>query len=104
MPATVADLLKRYRFTSGAKFRLSNCDPDDESGAHLKARAGDLLAEKVERIRALQEILYAQDLWALLLIFQAMDAAGKDSAIKHVLSCVNPHGVSVHSFKVPSPE
>jgi PPK2 family polyphosphate:nucleotide phosphotransferase len=104
MPATVAELLRRHRVNVGSRFRLANCDPDDDCGAHLKARAGDLLAETVERIRVLQEILYGQDLWSLLLIFQAMDAAGKDSAIKHVLSCVNPHGVQVHSFKVPSSE
>jgi PPK2 family polyphosphate:nucleotide phosphotransferase len=104
MAARVADLLKRHRVTHGAKFRLADCDPDDDGGAHLKTQADDLLAQTVEQIRALQEMLYAEDLWALLLIFQAMDAAGKDSAIKHVLSCVNPHGVSVHSFKVPSPE
>jgi PPK2 family polyphosphate:nucleotide phosphotransferase len=104
MPTRVADLLKRYRVDNGARFRLESHDPNDDAGAHLKARAGELLAEEVERIRALQEILYAEDLWALLLVFQALDAAGKDSAIKHVLSCINPHGVQAHSFKAPTSE
>jgi PPK2 family polyphosphate:nucleotide phosphotransferase len=100
----LAALCKRHRVANGATFRLENHDPDDDCGIHLKERAKELLAEQVERIRTLQEILYAQDRWALLLVFQAMDAAGKDSAIKHVLSCVNPHGVQVHSFKVPTAE
>src|SRR5215216_4263635 len=87
-----------YRVTNGAKFRLKDVDPDE------KAEAGEALAEGVELLKELQDKLYAQDRWAILIIFQAMDAAGKDSAIKHVMSGVNPQGCEVSSFKAPSAE
>ncbi|MBX3259575.1 MAG: polyphosphate kinase 2 family protein [Labilithrix sp.] len=99
------ELVDRYRVTDGRGFRLKHRDPADLAG-HLVARdrANALLAEGVERLTRLQEKLYAQDRWALLCVFQAMDAAGKDGTIKHVMSGVNPQGVQVTSFKAPGPE
>ena len=97
-------LAKRYRISNASRFRLSSIDPQDASGAALKDRAGELLAESVARMAALQERLYAQDRWAVLLIFQALDAAGKDGIIKHVMSGLNPQGCEVHAFKTPSAE
>ncbi len=95
----------RYRVRPGGKFRLGDHDPADTAGLHLeKPRARELLQAGVEHLTDLQGKLYAQDRWALLLIFQAMDAAGKDGTIKHVLSGVNPQGVEVFSFKTPSAE
>lgn len=95
-----------YRVTSGKKFRLADFDPGDTQ--HLtsedKSRAKEALDSGVEALAELQKMLYAQDRWAVLLIFQAMDAAGKDSAIKHVMSGVNPQGCQVFSFKAPSNE
>ncbi len=101
-----AKLLKPFRVTAGAKFRLKQVDPDDTLGLddEFKEEARELLATGIERLRELQEKLYAQDRWALLLVFQAMDAAGKDSTIKHVMSGVNPQGVEVQSFKQPTHE
>ena len=95
-----------YRLGDGKKFRLKDVDPDDTGDltAEDKPRAKEALALGVELLAELQERLYAQDRWAVLLIFQAMDAAGKDGAIKHVMSGVNPQGCQVHSFKAPSPE
>jgi PPK2 family polyphosphate:nucleotide phosphotransferase len=95
-----------YRLTDGKKFRLEDIDPGDtgELRSEDKPQAKEALAEGVETLAALQERLYAQDRWAILLIFQAMDAAGKDGAIKHVMSGVNPQGCQVHSFKAPSSE
>ena len=95
-----------YRLADGDKFRLKAIDPEDtgELTSEDKPQAKEALAEGVETLAALQERLYAQDRWAILLIFQAMDAAGKDSAIKHVMSGVNPQGCQVHSFKAPSAE
>jgi len=95
-----------YRVTNGAKFRLEDVDPDDthDFGADGKAEAEDALAEGVGLLSKLQDKLYAEDRWAILVIFQAMDAAGKDSAIKHVMSGVNPQGCEVSSFKAPSAE
>jgi PPK2 family polyphosphate:nucleotide phosphotransferase len=95
-----------YRVTSGKQFSLRQFDPDDIGSfkKHGKADAEKLLADGVEALSALQELLYASDTWSVLLVFQAMDAAGKDSAIKHVMSGVNPQGCQVHSFKAPSPE
>src|SRR5512143_764986 len=98
-------LLRKYRVTKGRKFRLKDHSPADTG--HLaadKKEAGALLQKDIERLAALQDKLYAQDRWAVLLIFQAMDAAGKDSAIKHVMSGVNPQGCEVFSFKVPTSE
>ena len=103
MPLT--KVLRRFRIDKPDKFRLADYDPADTCGLDLeKAEAKAMLANGVERLAALQEKLYAQDRWAVLAIFQAMDAAGKDGAIKHVMSGVNPQGVQVHSFKAPSHE
>ena len=95
-----------YRTTKGKKFRLADIDPADTQGfeSEDKPRAKEALQMGVEALAELQEMLYAQDRWAVLLIFQAMDAAGKDSAIKHVMSGVNPQGCQVYSFKAPSSE
>lgn len=95
-----------YRVTKGAKFRLQDVDPDDtlDFEPEEKAQAEDALKCGVELLSKLQDKLYAQDRWAILIIFQAMDAAGKDSAIKHVMSGVNPQGCEVSSFKAPSAE
>ena len=95
-----------YVVDSGKKFRLKNCDPADTAGfgSVAKPAAREALEMGVETLAKLQDILYAQDRWAVLLIFQAMDAAGKDGAIKHVMSGVNPQGCQVASFKAPSSE
>ena len=98
-------LASRFSIADGRRFRLGSVKPDDMRGfSATKEQAESLLAEAVERIAARQETLYAQDQWSVLLIFQAMDAAGKDSAIKHVFSGINPQGVQVFSFKAPSVE
>jgi PPK2 family polyphosphate:nucleotide phosphotransferase len=86
------------------EFRLKQIDPDDTAGLKSKEKARDWLEKGIVRLSELQEKLYAQDRWALLLIFQAMDAAGKDGTIKHVMSGVNPQGCQVFSFKAPSEE
>jgi PPK2 family polyphosphate:nucleotide phosphotransferase len=93
-----------YRVTDGKKFRLKDVDPSDtgEVTSEDKPRAKELLEDGVEVLAELQDVLYAQDQWSILLIFQAMDAAGKDGAIKHVMSGVNPQGCQVFSFKGPS--
>jgi PPK2 family polyphosphate:nucleotide phosphotransferase len=95
-----------YRVTDGARFRLKDFDPDDtgELGSQDKPRAMAAFSAGIEALSALQERLYAQDRWAVLLIFQALDAAGKDGAIKHVMSGVNPQGCQVSAFKAPSNE
>jgi PPK2 family polyphosphate:nucleotide phosphotransferase len=99
------DIVRRYRVEGGKGFRLSSVDPGDTAGPALaRQEARDVLRRGVERVAALQERLYAEDRRSLLLIFQAMDAAGKDGAIKHVMSGVNPQGVEVTSFKHPSAE
>ena len=97
-------LINPFRIDDGRGFRLKDHDP--RATAHLKSRkhAEELLAQGITRLSALQEKLYAQNSSALLVIFQAMDAAGKDSAIKHVMSGVNPQGCQVFSFKQPSGE
>jgi len=99
-------LLSHYRIDHGKHFRLRDHDPADTHGlgSELKPQAKDLLADGVKKLAALQDILAAQDRWGLLLIFQAMDAAGKDGTIKHVMSGVNPQGVDVWSFKTPTAE
>src|SRR5262249_32625434 len=99
-------LAKRFRVTDGSKFRLKDFDPADHAdfGKTQKEEADELLARSRVRMAELQDMLYAQDRWALLLIFQAMDAAGKDGTIKHVMSGVNPQGCQVYSFKTPSAE
>jgi PPK2 family polyphosphate:nucleotide phosphotransferase len=97
-------LARAYRVTDGRKFRLKDIDPGDTGEIKSKQQATDWLARGVARLSELQEKMYAQDRWGLLLIFQAMDAAGKDSTIKHVMSGVNPQGCQVYSFKAPSAE
>src|SRR5207253_5329016 len=99
-------LAKRFRVTNGEKFRLKDFDPSDtlDFTSEDKPQAKEALAMGVETLAELQDKLYAQDRWGVLLIFQAMDAAGKDSAIKHVMSGVNPQGCEVYSFKSPSAE
>ena len=101
-----AALSKPYRITRGDDFRLKHADTDDTGGlgSEFKDRSAVLLQEGVARLAALQDKLYAQDRWALLLVFQAMDAAGKDGTIKHVMSGINPQGCQVYSFKAPSAE
>ena len=98
-------LVNRYRVTDGKEFRLKDYDPGDTAG-HLigKVQGEALLNGGVEHLSALQEKIYAQDRWAVLCVFQAMDAAGKDGTIKHVMSGVNPQGIQVTSFKAPSVE
>ncbi len=93
-----------FTVTNGRRFRLKDCDPRDTRGLKDKAEAELALAAGIERLATLQEKLYAQDRWGVLLVFQAMDAAGKDGAIKHVMSGVNPQGCQVFSFKAPSAE
>jgi PPK2 family polyphosphate:nucleotide phosphotransferase len=101
----LAKIIKRFRIDRPEKFRLADIDPADTCGLDIeKAEAKAMLADGVERLAALQEKLYAQNRWAVLAVFQAMDAAGKDGAIKHVMSGINPQGVQVHAFKAPSAE
>ncbi len=98
-------LAGRYRVGAGGRFRLEDRDPADTAGLALtKEESRALLAKGADELLALQDKLYAQDRWAVLLVFQGMDAAGKDGTIKHVMSGVNPQGVQVHSFKEPSAE
>ncbi len=92
----------KYRVNGGKHFRLKDFDPEDAADWKSKEQAEKALLEMVARTAELQDKLYAQDTWSLLLIFQAMDAAGKDGAIEHVMSGVNPQGCEVHSFKQPS--
>jgi PPK2 family polyphosphate:nucleotide phosphotransferase len=98
------NLAKAFRVTNGTQFRLKDIDPDGTHGLKSKEKAQEKLALGITRLREDQEKLYAQDRWALLLILQAMDAAGKDSTIEHVMSGVNPQGCQVYSFKAPSAE
>jgi len=98
----VAELAKPYRVTSGDGFALKDFATDDQGGLEEDARTAKLLAHGVALMSDLQERLYADDTWSLLLIFQAMDAAGKDGTIKHVMSGINPAGCQVTSFKQPS--
>jgi PPK2 family polyphosphate:nucleotide phosphotransferase len=98
-------ILDRYRVTSGKSFRLKDHDPSDTAGHLLtKHQADAMVARDVRRLTDLQEKLYAQNSWAMLCVLQAMDAAGKDGTIKHVISGVNPQGVQVTSFKAPGQE
>jgi PPK2 family polyphosphate:nucleotide phosphotransferase len=104
MKVTSGKLIKPYRVEDGKHFRLKDYDPAHTAGVDSKDEAKQLLEEGVAKLAELQDKLYAEDHWALLLIFQAMDAAGKDGAIKHVMSGVNPQGCQVYSFKAPSSE
>jgi PPK2 family polyphosphate:nucleotide phosphotransferase len=97
-------LVSKYRVSSPKHFRLSETDPGDTWKLKSKEHAAEYLERGVERLSELQAYLYAENRWALLLIFQAMDAAGKDGTIKHVMSGVNPQGCQVCSFKAPSEE
>ena len=103
-------LTARHTITEGDRFRIAKCDPGDTGPfaegerAAAKDSTRELLADGVKLLSEMQDKLYAQDRWSLLLVFQAMDAAGKDGAIKHVMSGVNPQGCEVHSFKAPSAE
>jgi PPK2 family polyphosphate:nucleotide phosphotransferase len=102
---TLSSLTKRFRIDNPAKFRLSDYDPDDSEGLTKdKSEAKAMLAEGIQLLVALQEKMYADDRWSVLIILQAMDAAGKDSVVEHVMSGLNPQGVQVHSFKQPSAE
>jgi PPK2 family polyphosphate:nucleotide phosphotransferase len=98
------ELVKRYRIAEQKAFRLADINPADTWRLKSKEHAQEWLEEGVTRLRELQNKLYAQQQWAVLLIFQGMDTAGKDSTIKHVMSGVNPQGCDVFSFKAPSPE
>ena len=94
-----------FRITKGKRFRLKDFDPSETCGLKLgKGEAAELLQRGTEWLAEEQDVLYAQDRWSLLLVFQAMDAAGKDGTIKHVMSGVNPQGCQVFSFKQPSAE
>ena len=95
---------EKYRVVPGRKLRLSKCPTDIKPLYKSKAQYRKMLDEQIDQMRDLQSLLYAHDSYALLVIFQAMDAAGKDSAIKHVMSGVNPQGCQVYSFKHPSAE
>ncbi len=97
-------LLQRYRVEDGQTFRLADCDPRDTGHIASKDEAQALLRAGIEDLAKYQERLYAQDRWSLLIVLQAMDAAGKDSTIEHVMSGVNPAGCRVVSFKAPSNE
>jgi PPK2 family polyphosphate:nucleotide phosphotransferase len=100
----IEQFLKPFRVTNGKKFKLKQIDPRNTAGLKSKEDAAKILQSGVQRLAELQDKLYAQDRWALLLVFQAMDAAGKDGTVKHVMSGVNPAGCQVYSFKAPSSE
>jgi len=100
----IGKLASTFRVDSGKQFRLKDFDPADTGHWKSKDHAAEALRDGIVRTAELQDKLYAQCNWALLLVFQAMDAAGKDGAIKHVMSGVNPQGCQVYSFKAPSSE
>ncbi len=103
MRKNLARIAESYRVVPGKRFRIASCDPGDTGGLDIsKEKARELLGAEVEKLADLQTRLYAEDRWSLLLVFQAMDAAGKDSVIKHVLSGVNPQGFQVVAYKAPS--
>jgi PPK2 family polyphosphate:nucleotide phosphotransferase len=109
MPVDFAQIQKHFRVSPGERFRLADHDPawagdDDIPEKDRKEIAQGLLASDVEDLATMQELLWASDSWSVLVVFQAMDAAGKDGAIKHVMSGINPQGVEVTSFKKPSDE
>ncbi len=103
-PKAVRRLLRPFEVTDGRHFKLKNVDPDDNGEIDSREMAERWLAYGLERLTELQDKLYARSTWSVLLVFQAMDAAGKDSTIKHVMSGVNPQGCQVYSFKAPSDE
>ena len=102
MPKIAEDLIAPFRVTDGRKFRLNAIDPGDTGRLQSKEEAQELLQRGIRWLSEEQAKLYATDSWSLLLIFQAMDAAGKDGTIKHVMSGINPQGCQVHSFKAPT--
>jgi PPK2 family polyphosphate:nucleotide phosphotransferase len=105
LAANIRRILDRHRVTSGKGFRLKHHDPADTGGRLMtQSTAEAMVAQDVQRLSSLHDRLYARNEWALLCVFQAMDAGGKDSAIKHVMTGVNPQGVQVTSFKAPGPE
>ena len=98
-------LIKRIRVDKPKSFRLANCDPSDGNGIDFdKQTARQRLDGDVARLADLQERLFAQDRWAVLIVLQGMDASGKDGVVKHVMAGVNPQGCDVHSFKAPTAE
>src|SRR5260370_28899642 len=97
-----ARIASPYCITDGEKFLLKDFDPGDTDGVKSKKAAQSMVERSSELLAEMQEKLYAQDLWALLLIFQGMDAAGKDGGIKHVMSGINPHGFGVYAIKGPN--
>jgi PPK2 family polyphosphate:nucleotide phosphotransferase len=100
----IRELIKPFRVTRGKGFRLSEMKADDTRGVESKKEAREALREGIRLLAEMQDKLYAQDQWGVLLVFQAMDAAGKDGAIKHVMSGVNPQGCQVFAFKAPTSE
>src|SRR5215471_1371971 len=97
------DIIKRFRVKDGDKFRLADIDPTDKGGLDLDKDGGNtLLGEGAKRLGELQEKLYAEHQWAILIILQGLDAAGKDGVISRVMAAVNPQGCDVTSFKAPS--
>jgi PPK2 family polyphosphate:nucleotide phosphotransferase len=102
----IREFIEPYRFTNGKNFKIKDLDPGDTQGlkSDQKDEAKEMLRQGVVNLASLQDKLYAQDRWGILLVFQAMDAAGKDSTIKHVMSGINPQGCQVYSFKQPSTE
>jgi len=104
MPKKPQDLVTPFLVDDGSRFSLKDCPTGSGTWKRSKKETAKLLEEGVDRLEALQEKLYAQDTWGVLLIFQAMDAAGKDGVIDHVMSGVNPQGCQVFSFKAPSAE
>ena len=97
-------LIEPYRIEHGKKFRLKDFDPADTQGLDLKDKAKEFLEDGIKRLSDMQQKLYAQDRWALLIILQGMDSAGKDSVIRHVMSGLNPQSCQVYAFKKPSQE
>jgi PPK2 family polyphosphate:nucleotide phosphotransferase len=100
----IEELLEPFRITEGRGFRLERVDPRDTRGVKSKVEAREYLSRGIQLLAEQQDKLYAQDQWGVLLVFQAMDAAGKDGVIKHVMSGINPQGCQVYSFKAPSSE
>ncbi len=101
----IGELTRPFRVTEGRKFRLRDHEPDAKAGLGVgKREAKALIAAETDRLAALQNLLFADGRWALLLIFQGMDASGKDGAIRHVMAGLNPLGCQAYSFKAPSEE
>jgi PPK2 family polyphosphate:nucleotide phosphotransferase len=103
MPMLPSEIIDRFRFSKGSEFKLSDIDCADTCGLDIdKGDAKEMLEAGVKRLSALQERLWADDRWAILVILQGIDTSGKDGVIEHVMSGVNPQGCEVHSFKAPS--